>query len=356
MTKPRRLHSAEDEKSLEDTTGTAASSYTYSCSSGSNRGREGPSTAVAESLRSGGGTAATPATYVNVAPLPIFRGGAGECPVAHMRRFLRVCRANNARSPETMARVFPVTLDGEAALWYELEVEPLAGMSWEEIEASFMTAFCRPETAEQSRSELMAMKQEDGETVNAYYLRMQWILRKWPAHGIPDGMLRGLFVDGLKEDYQDWIVPQRPQSLEEAFRLALSWEQAQRTREARRRRTAAAAPPTEKLKCGFCDGQHEEGSCEVRRGMRELWLRSRERTEKQRQLKQSMASGGNLRSLSLSASMTRPKQEWEERKEEEMGLLSFRRSQCQCWKHQCWKKYDRSSAGLPEGNPTPSAD
>ncbi|CAA6665614.1 unnamed protein product [Spirodela intermedia] len=272
-----------------------------------------------------------------------------------MRRFARVCRANNAPSPEMMARVFPVTLDGEAALWYELEVEPLSGMSWEEIEASFMAAFCRPETAEQSRSDLMAMKQEDGETVNAYYLRMQWILRKWPAHGIPDGMLRGLFVDGLKEDYQDWIIPQRPQSLEEAFRLALSWEQAQRTREARRRRAAA----TEKLKCGFCDGQHEEGSCEVRRGMRELWLRSRERTEKQqqqRQLKQSTASGGNLRSLSLSASMTGPKQEWGERKEEGVGIMSFRRSQCQCWKHQCWKKYDRSSGGLPEGNPTPSAD
>ncbi|MQM03593.1 hypothetical protein Taro_036385 [Colocasia esculenta] len=299
-----------------------------------------------------------PPTYMNVAPLPIFRGVPGECPVAHLRRFARVCRANNAPSAVAMAQIFPVTLDGGAALWYELEVEPHPGVSWEQVQSSFLSAYCGPASVEQSRSELMAMKKAAGEPVNAYYLRMQWVLRKWPGHGIPDAILRGIFLDGLDEEYQDWVVPQRPQSLEEAFRLALSWEQAQCARAARRRNAVAdpAAPVDEgAVKCGFCDGQHEEGACEVRQRMRELWLRSRERPQWKTAAAAASAlsnSGdgeagtprhGSFRSLSLSESMVRKTGE----------ELALRRPQCQCVTHQFWKKYERSNSSLGEGNPNP---
>ncbi|MQM16408.1 hypothetical protein Taro_049366 [Colocasia esculenta] len=260
-----------------------------------------------------------PLTYMNVAPLPIFWGVPGECPVAHLRWFTRVCRANNVPSAMAMAQIFPVTLDGGAALWYELEVEPHPGMSWEQVQSSFQSTYCGPALVEQSRSELMAMRKAAGELVNAYYLRMQWVLRKWPGHGIPDAILRGIFIDGLDEKYQDWVIPQRPQSLEEAFRLALSREQAQCARAARCQNAVAdlAAPVDEgAVKCGFYDGQHDEGACEVRRRMRELWLRSRERPQGKTAAAASGLSNssdgeagtprhGSFRSLSLSASMVR---------------------------------------------------
>ncbi|KAK1275091.1 hypothetical protein QJS04_geneDACA000843 [Acorus gramineus] len=68
------------------------------------------------------------------------------------------------------------------------------------------------------------------------------------------------------------------------------------------------------VKCGFCDGPHEEGSCEVRRRMRDLWVMSRDQM-----------------------ALVRPARQ--------EGSISSRRGfggQCQCWKHQCWKKNWRS--------------
>lgn len=60
------------------------------------------------------------ASYMNIAPLPIFRGAPDECPVTHLSRFTKVCRANNASAIDMMMRIFPVTLEDEAALWYHL--------------------------------------------------------------------------------------------------------------------------------------------------------------------------------------------------------------------------------------------
>ena len=146
-------------------------------------------------------------------------------------------------------------------------------------------------------------------------------------------------MDGLKEGFQEWVVPQRPDSLEDAFRLALSWEQAKRTRKEKVER---------EVKCGFCEGMHEEDSCDVRRGMRELWLRSKERAQRFRVV--APGSPGGLRSFSMSERMGR---EEEDRKDDEAA----RKSPCQCWKHECWKKSDKNTAGaIVEVNPSQSMD
>lgn len=267
--------------------------------------------------------------YVNIAPLPIFRGDPGECPAVHLGRFTRVCRANNALSDDMKKRIFPVTLDGEAVLWYELNIEPHPSLSWEEIQSSFLQMYRRMEFDEQLRSELMTVQQADGETVKSFFMRMQWILKKWPDHGIPDVILKGVFMDGLREDFQDWVIPHNPNSLDEAFRLAMTWEQALSIRASRRRRRNVFDPAIGSTggamtaKCGFCDGPHDEGTCEIRRRMRELWLKNKD--------KSLIASSGG--------STTEEKKKGED--EEEDGRLvgwSGSKSQCQCWKHQCWKK------------------
>lgn len=59
-------------------------------------------------------------SYIHVAPMPVFHGRSRECPVKHLSRFRKVCRANNVISVEMMMRIFQVTLEDEAALWYLL--------------------------------------------------------------------------------------------------------------------------------------------------------------------------------------------------------------------------------------------
>uniref|UniRef100_A0A5K0Z8C3 Retrotransposon gag domain-containing protein n=1 Tax=Nymphaea colorata TaxID=210225 RepID=A0A5K0Z8C3_9MAGN len=318
--------------------------------------------------------------YINIAPLPIFRGDSTECPVAHLSRFARVCRANNATSGEMMMRIFPVTLDGEAGLWYELNVEPRHDITWDEITSLFVKTFQRLEFFDQFRSELMMIRQAPGETVNAFYLRIQWLLKKWPEHGIPETMVKGIFIDGLKEDYQDWIIPQGPSSLEEALRLASTWEQAQiikarrkifsgnenRGKESSERtneetgkhdraimvvknshKNVAGNGKPSTTRCEFCDGPHDEKGCEIKKEMRQLWRKMQGDGEEERE--QGEAAGGGREKAEGSPVGS------EGRGEEEKGGgpgLERKRSMCQCWKHQCWKRSERGSFVLDR---TPSS-
>ncbi|KAK1321436.1 hypothetical protein QJS10_CPA03g00743 [Acorus calamus] len=64
--------------------------------------------------------------------------------------------------------------------------------------------------------------------------------------------------------------------LRDAFRLALAWEEAKSIRLTRGIRDQPGDRAVAEVKCGFCDGPHEEGSCEVRRRMRDLWVMSRD--------------------------------------------------------------------------------
>ncbi|KAJ0964948.1 hypothetical protein J5N97_026086 [Dioscorea zingiberensis] len=248
-----------------------------------------------------------PPTYINVAPLPIFHGSDEECAVAHLSRFERVCRANNATTLDMITRIFPVTLNGEAALWYELTIEPNPSMSWNDIKSLFLEAYRPPESFDEFRAELMEIRQGETESVNGYRLRMQWMLKKWPEHEMPEKVLKGIFVDGLREEFREWVAVRQPETVEEAVRFAMVWERARR-----RRRDS-------ELKCGFCDGLHEETCCEVKRRMKELWLRSRD----------GLPEG---RMIAPAGSMVRRDTVGEERG------VSLRRSECKCWKHQCWKR------------------
>ncbi|OMO98851.1 hypothetical protein CCACVL1_04030 [Corchorus capsularis] len=60
-------------------------------------------------------------SYINIAPFPIFRGGPNECPVTHLSRFAKVCRANNVSSVDMMMRIFPITLEDEAGIWHTIK-------------------------------------------------------------------------------------------------------------------------------------------------------------------------------------------------------------------------------------------
>nr|KYP45872.1 hypothetical protein KK1_032551 [Cajanus cajan] len=122
-------------------------------------------------------------------------------------------------------RIFPVTLEDEAALWYDLNVEPYyLSLSWEETKLSFLQAYHNVEPVEELRSELAGIRQGEGESVRSYFLRLQWILKRWPEHGLSENLLRGVFVDGLREEFHDWVLMQKPTSLNDALRLAFGFD------------------------------------------------------------------------------------------------------------------------------------
>ncbi|XP_062190185.1 uncharacterized protein LOC133893224 [Phragmites australis] len=282
-------------------------------------------------------------SYVAVAPLPVFRGDPGECPDAHLARFDRVCRANGAATSAAAARIFPASLDADAALWYELtssSAEVSSPPLWHAVRAAFLDFFRPPDAADRARAELMTLRQRPGEAVNRYHLRMQGILRRCPDGGadVPDAFLKAAFVDGLLAEFQDWVVPQQPEALDEAVALALSWERAESVRAARRAAKSACVAGD---RCAFCGAEgHEEPRCEVRRRMRELWRRSSSSSGRggamgvTKEGEEAEEGGGSMTLTRLGSA------------------VSTRSAQCQCRKHQCWKKAAAASevAGGGEGN------
>ncbi|PPD77746.1 hypothetical protein GOBAR_DD25328 [Gossypium barbadense] len=116
--------------------------------------------------------------------------------------FKQVCRANNASSVAMRMRVFPVTLHNEAGLWYDLHIEPYPSLGWEEIKASFLKAYRKTQVKEQLRNELAMMNQGSEECVRLYFLRLQWLLQRWPDHGISEILMKDIFVDGLRRNFR----------------------------------------------------------------------------------------------------------------------------------------------------------
>lgn len=263
--------------------------------------------------------------YKKIAPLPIFRGTSMECPITHLSRFNKVCRANGAFSNDMFLRIFPVTLEEEAALWYDLNIEPYPNLTWDEIKLSFLQAYRRVELMEELKEELMGINQRECESVRAYFLRLQWILHRWPEHGLSEALLKGVFIDGLRNESKEWILLQKPESLNDALRMAFSYEE---MRSIRRKKEGVDYEC-----CGFCEGMHEERECEVREAMRALW---RDCQEKQ---KGSMGEKDFVRLISMGG-----RSDHDERVEEEastnVGLTNDykKKNQCKCLKHQCSSK------------------
>lgn len=183
---------------------------------------------------------------------------------------------------------------------YDLNVEPYnPSLSWEEIKLSFLQAYYNVETVEELRSELVGISQGEKESVRSYFLRLQWILKRWPEHGLSEDLLRGVFIDGLREEFHEWVLMQKPNLLNDALRLAFEFEQLRSVR-----------------------GKKVVGpTCEV-------W-----RQEKEKEWSKGIAKG----LVGDSSSQGRVEID-EGGKRGEAMVGSVKKKQCQCSKHMCGKK------------------
>lgn len=296
--------------------------------------------------------------FVIVGSLPVFRGDPGECPDAHLRRLDRLCRATGDATSATAARIFPASLDGDAAEWYDL-IADAAGVKssspapppWDAVRTAFLDVFRHPDAADRARGEIKGLRQGPDETVYRYHLRMLGILRQILDGGgadVPDAVLKDAFVGGLRAEFKEWVTA--PSELDEAVALALSWEGAEGLRAARRAaKEACGSSSAAALKCAFCGMEgHEEARCEVGTRMSELWGSG----------SINIVGGGG-------AAAAMAAKDGEETDEEEgsgskktmarIGSAVSTRSTCRCRKHQCSKKAvvaasDVAGGGCGEGN------
>ncbi|GAB2274731.1 hypothetical protein Dimus_009503 [Dionaea muscipula] len=257
-------------------------------------------------------------SYVSIAPLPVFHGNdPAECPIKHLSQFNKSCRANNGSSVEMMVRIFPVTLAGEAALW----------------------------------GELMSINQGLKEVVRSYFLRLQWMLERWRSsswHGnISEEAVKDIFVDGLRQELKEWIVPQNPSSLSDALRLAFAWERVLKddgfaTVGDQNQINNRTMDLQDDANCGFCAGPHDETQCLIRDRMRDLWFQNSHREPEELEAKRfhfevpvaaARTTGGGV-VVATQGGMVAARA---------ASTLKKQKSMCQCSKHQCWKKLDNSN-------------
>ncbi|KAK3159768.1 hypothetical protein QOZ80_1BG0050860 [Eleusine coracana subsp. coracana] len=281
--------------------------------------------------------AAMASSVVITLTLPVFRGDPGECPYAHLDRLDSACDAASA----TAARIFPASLDAEAALWFKLTVAGVEAPPWDAVRAAFLDFFRPPDAADRARGELKDLRQRDGEAINRYHLRTLGIIRQIQDEGgggADDPSLTDAFVGGLRAEFKEWVAPQRPAALDDAVALALAWERAEGVREARRAAKEACAAAAVENKCGVCGMEGHEGArCDVWRRMGELW-------------RSSSVGGGDM------AAKDGGEEEEGGGSKKTMARLgsavSTRSTQCRCRKHQCSKKsvVAASEVACGEGN------
>ncbi|KAL4205309.1 hypothetical protein AMTRI_Chr01g113960 [Amborella trichopoda] len=291
------------------------------------------------------------ANYLTILPLPVFKGDPSECPALHICRFDLTCRANNTTDPALLLRLFPTTLDGEAIIWFhldlDLDLDLHSGsdtLSWEALRLRFLQNYRKTDF----RSELLTIRQGEEETVNSFHLRFRWILKKWPDLRVPDSTLKSIFIDGLKDQIHEWIIHQSPESVEAAARLAKAWEHAEAARD---RRKKISSEFSLSRRCGFCDGLHSEGDCEVRGLMREMWKKGVNEERVAGKVPESIVGSERKPETKMGSSSRRVE---EKEREEEEGGRSLRRmkSQCLCSKHQCGKKSESERFSIEFPLPT----
>lgn len=80
---------------------------------------------------------------------------------------------NNTSSTEMQKSIFPVTLEEEFVLWYDLNIKIYyLSLSWEETKLSFLQAYYEIEPVEELNSELIGIHQGEKEHARSYFLKL----------------------------------------------------------------------------------------------------------------------------------------------------------------------------------------
>lgn len=143
--------------------------------------------------------------------IPVFEGENPEGWVFKAERYSSLTQVNEAEKLEVVAICF----EGEALSWYQWQQRRKKVTNWEELKGLVLNRF-RAFHGGTSEERFLALRQEG--SVREY--------RQWfeslaaPLMEIPDGLLEGHFVNGLKAEVKAELRVLRPSGLEEIMKMA----------------------------------------------------------------------------------------------------------------------------------------
>ncbi|KAJ9557353.1 hypothetical protein OSB04_011967 [Centaurea solstitialis] len=107
-----------------------------------------------------------------------FDGKANCDPNQHVESFLDICdlfKHGTASDDTIKFRLFPFTLMGEAKAWWK-SLEPNSITTWDELRNKFVTRYFSPAKADKIKTDIMAFRQGDDETLTKAWERFKRLL------------------------------------------------------------------------------------------------------------------------------------------------------------------------------------
>ncbi|XP_075076435.1 uncharacterized protein LOC142163082 [Nicotiana tabacum] len=149
-----------------------------------------------------------------------FMGLPHEDPQQHILNFLEISDTyiTNGVTPDYVRlTLFPFSLLGEAKRW--LKAEPANSITtWNDLARKFLARFFPSRKTAKIRSELVAFKQNAGESLYSALERFKGILKDCPHHNQTNEVLAHTFIEGLHSESKIVVdVVARGQVLEKSF-------------------------------------------------------------------------------------------------------------------------------------------
>ena len=148
-----------------------------------------------------------PRTILMVQNTVQFGGSTLEDPNMHIRNFIELCKTfefTNASEDTVKLRLFPFSLTDKAKCWFHsLPTDSIT--TWEELAQKFLTKFFVIAKTAASRNASIQFSQRTGESLCKSWERYKEMLRKFPHHEMPDGMVINCFYNGLEAQFRSLL-------------------------------------------------------------------------------------------------------------------------------------------------------
>lgn len=144
--------------------------------------------------------------------MPVFDGGDPDGWILRAERYFRFYRLSENDKIEAAV----VSMEGDALKWFQWENRRHPISSWGEMK-EFMLKQFRPTNVGSLYEQWLAT----GQTTTVLEYRRQFIEKAAPLEQVPESILMGEFIQGLKQDIQHEIRAVNPYTLEQTMDLAL---------------------------------------------------------------------------------------------------------------------------------------
>lgn len=134
--------------------------------------------------------------------LPRFYGGPTEDPDEHLRLFKRVMKNRMKSSERKMLKHFPLSLQGEAEVWFDSLGDP-SSLDWSVLCTAVLAQFRSKTFIDDCKEELSCIYQRDKEDITEYVERVRSLVQKLGIAGTPKKMekAKARFIRGLRDEF-----------------------------------------------------------------------------------------------------------------------------------------------------------